>query len=65
MRLEGDAHLAAINVKQHALIAHLREPSVFAEVNQAATDGPVKSKSALFMLDLMGAALRRLDGDPS
>ena len=64
-RLEGDDHLAAIRERQHELIAHLKEPSVLHEIVKAAKEGPVESKSALFMLHLIDGAFTRLEGDQS
>jgi hypothetical protein len=64
-RIEGDDHLAAIRERQHELIAHLKEPSVLHEIVRAVEDGPVNSKSALFMLHLIDGAFNRLEGDPS
>ena len=55
-------HLAKLSGKQYALVEHLQAPSVLREVSKAAKEGPVPSKSAVFMLDLMGEAFSRLEG---
>ena len=62
-RLEGEDHLAAIREKQYALVAHLRDASVLHEIVQSVEDGPVNSKSALFMLHLIDGAFTRLESD--
>jgi len=56
-------HLAKLSGKQYALVEHLQEPSVLREVSKAAKEGPVPSKSAVFMLDLMTGAFNRLEED--
>ena len=64
-RLTEAEHLAKLSGKQHALVEHLKEPSVLHEIVQAIEAGPVPSKSALFMLHLIDGAWDRLEADKS